>query len=629
MSKKGRKKGYKKECKLSLCMIVKDEAENLPVCLESVKDLADEMIVVDTGSKDGTAKAAGDLGARVFSYKWNDDFSAARNESLKYAAGEWILVLDADEVIDRVNKDKIRKLIKRKGSTAYYLNFKSRIRGEGAGEYVYNAHPRLFRNNMGICYKGRIHEEIVSSVEKAGGRMELSDIEVTHCGYEESVYTGKDKAKRNIRILLKEMQSNPDNGMTYYYLGEAYSLMQKWTDAVDYYKKGAEKENIPQMNLAVLFQNLGTALLHQKKYDEALNAEIRAVETNRNIATPHLVSAVCALEMQNYDKAVWELNWYLEKVGEKDVRKNNYVIYHEPNFPFVYTLLGKAYLNTRNFEDAESSFLKAVGGSRVSDEIYYLLYKAALGKEDYAKAEEYIRNAVEIKNDSVVYYIELGNLLGSQEKFYEAEKVFLKALGLNENDALIKKGLGRVYFNRGEFEKAADLFENVDDDTGETAESLAECYSQLGNNIRAREVIESLIARGFKRQNYFQFLGGQYEEAGDRERAYRHYKEAVDMEGGSSEIYYMCGNKLLHMGRFNDAVRAYNKSVGLMPQVKEPRMNLAVAYIKLGDFQSAAQTYLDVLKIDPADRKVKRNLATVYSKMGDIKSAEKFLLESK
>ena len=629
MSKKGKKKGYKKECKLSLCMIVKDEAENLPVCLQSVKDLVDEIIVVDTGSKDETVKAAEEFGARVFSYKWNDDFSAARNESLKYAVGEWILVLDADEVIDRVNKDKIRKIIRKKGTLAYYLNFRSRIRGEGAGEYVYNAHPRLFRNNMGICYQGRIHEEIVSSVEQAGGRMELSDVEVTHYGYEESVYADKDKAKRNIRILLKEIQGNPDNGMTYYYLGEAYSLMQKWTDAVDYYKKGAEKENVPQMNLAVLFQNMGTALLHQKKYDEAISAEIKAVETNRHIATPHLVSAVCALEMQNYDKAIWELNWYLEKVGEKDVKKNNYVIYHEPNFPFVYTLLGKAYLNTRNYEDAEISFLKAVNGSAVSDEIYYLLYKTALGKGDSAKAEEYIRRAVEIKSDSVEYNIELGTLLGRQEKFYEAEKVFQKALGLNENDVRIKKGLGTVYFNRGEYEKAADLLENVNDDTGETGEFLAECYSQLGNNGRAREIIESLIERGFKRQNYFQFLGGQYEEAGDIQRAYPYYKEAVDMDGGSSEIYYMCGNKMLHMGRFDDAVRAYNKSVRLAPQVKEPRMNLAVAYIKMEDFQKAAETYLDVLKIDPADRKVKRNLATVYSKMGDIKSAEKYLLESK
>ncbi|MFC1558488.1 tetratricopeptide repeat protein [candidate division KSB1 bacterium] len=615
--------------RLSLCMIVKDEAENLPACIQSVKDLVDEMIVVDTGSKDETVKAAEESGARVFSYKWNDDFSAARNESLKYAIGEWILVLDADEVIDKANKDKIRKLIKRKGSMAYYLSFRSRIRGEGAGEYVYNAHPRLFRNNIGICYQGRIHEEIVSSVEKAGGRMELSDVEVTHYGYEEGVYTNKEKAKRNIRILLKEVQSNPDNGMTYYYLGEAYSLMQKWTDAVDCYKKGAEKENIPQMNLAVLFQNMGTALLHLKKYDDAISAEIKAVETNRYIATPHLVSAVCALEMQNYDKAIWDLNRYLEISAERDVKKNNYVIFHEPNFPFVYTLLGKAYLNTRNYEDAENSFLRAVNGSAVSDEIYYLLYKTALGKGDFAKAEEYIRRAVEIKSNGVEYYIELGNLLGGQEKFYEAEKVFQKALSLNENDVRIKKGLGAVYFNRGEFRQAADLFENINDDTGEAPEFLAECYSQLGNNGRAREIIESLIERGFKRQNYFQFLGGQYEESGDTQRAYLYYKEAVDMDGGSSEVYYMCGNKLLRMARFDDAVRAYNKSIRLTPQVKEPRMNLGVVYIKMGDFQKAAETYLNVLKIDPADRKVKRNLATVYSKLGDIKSAEKFLLESK
>ena len=83
--------------KLSVCMIVRDEEKNLPRCLESVESVADELIIVDTGSKDNTISIAKDFGAKIFHFEWCDDFSAARNQYLKYATGNWILQIDADE----------------------------------------------------------------------------------------------------------------------------------------------------------------------------------------------------------------------------------------------------------------------------------------------------------------------------------------------------------------------------------------------------------------------------------------------------------------------------------------------------------------------------------------------------
>ena len=82
-------------------MIVKDEENYLEQCLSSAKGLADEIIIVDTGSKDKTKEIAKKFNAKVFDFKWNDDFSAARNESLKHATKDWILVLDADESLSK------------------------------------------------------------------------------------------------------------------------------------------------------------------------------------------------------------------------------------------------------------------------------------------------------------------------------------------------------------------------------------------------------------------------------------------------------------------------------------------------------------------------------------------------
>jgi len=96
---------------VSLCMIVKNEAANLAKCLESVADLVDEMIVVDTGSADDTKAAAKRLGAKVYDFTWTHSFAAARNESLAHASGKWILWLDGDEYFDAENRGKLRRLL--------------------------------------------------------------------------------------------------------------------------------------------------------------------------------------------------------------------------------------------------------------------------------------------------------------------------------------------------------------------------------------------------------------------------------------------------------------------------------------------------------------------------------------
>ena len=102
-------------------MIVKNEEKHLVRCLRSVRDVVDEMIIVDTGSTDKTIDIAKVFGAKVFDFPWTGDFSAARNHSLAQATGDWILILDADEVISSRDFDELKALIrKRTPSPAAY-----------------------------------------------------------------------------------------------------------------------------------------------------------------------------------------------------------------------------------------------------------------------------------------------------------------------------------------------------------------------------------------------------------------------------------------------------------------------------------------------------------------------------
>src|SRR4051794_39937094 len=99
-----------RKARVSLCMIVRDEEQNLADCLRPVAELFDEIVIVDTGSRDATRQVARQFTDRVVEFTWCDDFSAARNESLRHATGDWIFWLDADDRIDAANRERLQRL---------------------------------------------------------------------------------------------------------------------------------------------------------------------------------------------------------------------------------------------------------------------------------------------------------------------------------------------------------------------------------------------------------------------------------------------------------------------------------------------------------------------------------------
>ena len=158
-----------KKTTLSLCMIVKNEEKMLKDCLASVQDIVDEIIIVDTGSTDTTLGIAKHFNAKIYHYKWNGNFSDARNESISHATGDWILWLDADERLNRKSLPELRQVIRHKppGPEIYKINIKNFQKGDYY--YISDAH-RLFTNFFGIEFTGRIHEQISPSLKKLKGK---------------------------------------------------------------------------------------------------------------------------------------------------------------------------------------------------------------------------------------------------------------------------------------------------------------------------------------------------------------------------------------------------------------------------------------------------------------------------
>ncbi len=160
--------------RLSLTMIVKNEAAALGRCLASVRDLVDEIVVVDTGSTDNTREIARQYGARVFDFPWCDSFAAARNESIRHASGQWLLWLDADEYLDDANRGKLRNLLADLGNdnTAYVMKCVC-VSGQASSTATNVDHVRLFRNHPAIRWDYRVHEQILPALK--WGKWDIQD----------------------------------------------------------------------------------------------------------------------------------------------------------------------------------------------------------------------------------------------------------------------------------------------------------------------------------------------------------------------------------------------------------------------------------------------------------------------
>ncbi len=223
---------------VSLCMIVKNEAENLERCLKSVQGVADELILVDTGSTDQTVELARAQGATVLPHTWQNDFALARNVGLARATGDWILHLDADEELEPGSRPRLKAVLAATASEGVNVCVRNFNPPGALAAYFDSPQARLFRNRPGHRYEQPIHEAIELSIKRLGGQVAQSDLLIWHYGYQVQTVQGeKDRAERNLAILEQAVAQYPEDpghcarlGFTYYQLGRyepAYTYLRR------------------------------------------------------------------------------------------------------------------------------------------------------------------------------------------------------------------------------------------------------------------------------------------------------------------------------------------------------------------------------------------------------------------
>lgn len=305
--------------RLSVCVIAKNEEQFLDRCLSSVKNLAEQIIVVDTGSTDRTIEIAKSHGAEVYDFKWCDDFSAIRNQALEHVTGDWILMLDADEELPADQHGKLKADIANRGIIGYRLPLVNEGHDDGQS-YV----PRLYRNAPGVYYRGRIHEQVFPSLLpfcKAWGiATGFGTACLLHHGYTKEIVKDRNKNERNLRLLHQALSEDPQDanllmnlGLELVRSGDLANGLEQYREAFRVMSAQPADEVVPELR-EVLLTQFTSQLYKVRDHAEVVRALNSPLARNGGLtASLHFALGLSCYELKQFADAAEQMRQCLVK----------------------------------------------------------------------------------------------------------------------------------------------------------------------------------------------------------------------------------------------------------------------------------------------------------------------------
>lgn len=256
---------------ISVCIIAKNEEQNIESCLKPLCAYEWEIIVVDTGSTDRTKEIAARYADKIFNYVWNQDFSAARNFAIECASYDHILFIDSDEYLMEIDIEAILSFIESQPAAIGLLSRQNHYQMNGTDSVYVDLVERLFSRKY-YYYEGIIHEQVVlREPDKHTYETYQIPLILNHSGYVGSDENLRKKAQRNIDLLEKDLEKHPDNPYTYFQIGQAYNMIHDDENACLFYDKGLSYDVDPEAEyVQMMVIGYGYALLHLNRAEEAL-----------------------------------------------------------------------------------------------------------------------------------------------------------------------------------------------------------------------------------------------------------------------------------------------------------------------------------------------------------------------
>ncbi|MGJ3204182.1 tetratricopeptide repeat-containing glycosyltransferase family 2 protein [Geobacillus thermoleovorans] len=585
--------------KISACLITKNEEKNIERCINSFKDIVQEIIVVDTGSEDETVALAKRLGANVYHFEWNNSFADARNFAIEKARGDWIIFLDADEYFYGDCAKLLPQILEQlKDYEGLLIKFKD-FDEDSKKQIQEGTLLRVFKNAPYIRYKGNIHETVFNKRQKMKlANIRDSGVEIHHTGY--SLNKIKLKAQRNLELLLKEIENNSSNKMIYYYLSDCYQILGDYEKAIEYaklfiktgtvalgyrtkpyhniiksmQKLGASSEQLEETikdfikkfpNHPDFYRYLGILYLEQKKYSSALQYLLKTIELNEKYNDIEMNTVPSMLdEIYMLVGKIFEMKNDLARALEYYINSLKINKYNSLVFDLVISLIKE--------EEAEDIIflLLSIYNKNNKKDVEFLvenLKRLKLGKVLLYFGNIWIKNYGQEDSTIMFMLLSIGNYKEAYRLFkqcYELEKndwivdhFILLALLTEDKDELKKIGKGNNKYSR-----VVNLY--INKDQGITLNSLElECYLKLiEQSILLRE--EKLFNRLVSLRNLI-----------------------------TNNVSYRLAHLLMNYRRYNDAINFFNEELGNMGEQSNIYFNIGYCHYKLTNY-SKALYYLEL-----------------------------------
>lgn len=620
---------------LSACVITKNEANNISRCLNSVKNIVQEMLVIDTGSTDETIAIAESLGAKVFHYEWNNDFSAARNYALDQATGDWILFLDADEYIP---DDKVQNILpeiekihgNRKISSIVCLM--QHTEGFNGTIKCFDRTLRLFRNSPAIRYQGRVHETIYKHGKGMFGYfLDKEKLLIIHTGYQSVNIT--DKVKRNLILLEAELADGNIHQLLYHYLSHSYSVLGQHKKAIEFAYKALEEGSVLQSIFAYkIYLILIHSLQQMENYKPDTIEPILREVMQKYPHHPEIIEcqAKYLLSKGHYTKA---LETFLQalKTNEKynDISLANEFYSH---LPFVYNNMASLYEKMNNPLQALNYYVASLKHLKINDDAFLGLLNL-LRKQDVANTVYLLNSIYNVHNETDVVYLVLRlssqkmlKLLTYYEKMWSEN--FQKNI-IIENKPLLQ----------GNFEQAFQTFSAAFQATGTyDAEVMTVVSVILGNHPEWLNTLDSAVQPAFHRI-VSTFFGAEttdlsveylscYIDILDKivhistERQLNHFLQ-MSFSFAANEAPIKIGEVLEKQHLFKKALLIYTHWIAqsnFENELKELYFHAGFCHYKLKEYQQALQYFKQALACGYANPAIYEYQDWIYQQQNGQKS---------
>lgn len=487
-------------CKLSLCMIVRDNEAYIRDCLESVKPWVDEMIVVDTGSIDQTPAICQEVGAEVYHFPWCDDFSAARNESLRHANGEWIFWMDSDDILPTDQGKKLR-LLPQKEIAENCQGFVMQVHcpSRHHGQLTVVDQVKVFRNVPELRFEHRIHEQILPSIRRHGGEVEFTDIHVVHLGSQQDDQSHQKKLERDFRILELENAERPNHPFVLFNLGMTCENAGEYARAEEYLRRCIRVSAPKESHLRKAWALLICCLQQLQRFPEATEAAEEALESFPDDAELLFRRALLAQLSRRYDQAIADYEAVLSMPAEQ--------------------------------------IFASVDPSIRGAKAYHNLGSCYRAKGDRAKALELFQRAIDDSPQMFGSWIgmaeialELGNIQHLQELLAREE---LEKLEFKATRCVLS---AKLFEHRGDIERAAATLESGWQTTGESCciLELADLFARNENWEEENRILQTLLPVRPNDINLLLRLAKSHSGLGDTKSAIQMLERTLEIQPDSS-----------------------------------------------------------------------------------------------